>query len=405
MTDVSPNNTSNSSRGTVYENGVIPVLDARFECPICLNCLKDPILTTCGHRFCKECIHGWLKHTGGSCPLDGQSLSWENDLFPDNYTRREISQQRVQCPVEDCTEILPLIDAEYHVANCHQTNEPTNLQCTFSNVGCDFIPSSMNHLKTHLEKELHNHLALITAVCSGLTNRIAGSSYNNSLKSKAEESKFWDPKPKDQNDSTKPEGNNLQQLIRDLFEKVVLLEQKNREQEIQLQTLQQQTTKLVTVNKQLTSDLSLRICNGEYIWSIPDFPTKLDQMRAETGTMFYSPGFYTSYCGYRFCARINLNFKDPNYLTLNVHLMQGDNDCALEWPFSGRISLILIHPTDPNQSIRETMMSKPRLEAFKRPTAIINPRAFGYAEFISVTCTEQYLKNDSLTVKIQIKTV
>lgn len=35
--------------------------EARFECPICLAWLRDPVLTECGHRFCRSCIHEWLE--------------------------------------------------------------------------------------------------------------------------------------------------------------------------------------------------------------------------------------------------------------------------------------------------------------------------------------------------------
>lgn len=40
---------------------MLSLIDPRFECSICLNCLKDPMLTRCGHRFCSECISTWLK--------------------------------------------------------------------------------------------------------------------------------------------------------------------------------------------------------------------------------------------------------------------------------------------------------------------------------------------------------
>lgn len=33
----------------------------QFECPICLNWLTKPVLTTCGHKFCKDCITAWLQ--------------------------------------------------------------------------------------------------------------------------------------------------------------------------------------------------------------------------------------------------------------------------------------------------------------------------------------------------------
>lgn len=30
-----------------------------YECSICLSWLRDPVLTTCGHRFCKSCLQEW----------------------------------------------------------------------------------------------------------------------------------------------------------------------------------------------------------------------------------------------------------------------------------------------------------------------------------------------------------
>lgn len=39
----------------------IAVPEARFECPICLTWLRDPVVTSCGHRFCRSCIQSWLE--------------------------------------------------------------------------------------------------------------------------------------------------------------------------------------------------------------------------------------------------------------------------------------------------------------------------------------------------------
>jgi TNF receptor-associated factor 6 len=35
--------------------------ESRFECPICLAWLRDPVLTSCGHRFCRNCMESWLE--------------------------------------------------------------------------------------------------------------------------------------------------------------------------------------------------------------------------------------------------------------------------------------------------------------------------------------------------------
>ena len=37
------------------------VRDEKYDCPICLLVLREPQQTTCGHRFCKNCICKWLK--------------------------------------------------------------------------------------------------------------------------------------------------------------------------------------------------------------------------------------------------------------------------------------------------------------------------------------------------------
>lgn len=38
-----------------------PVAQDNYECSICLSWLKDPVLTSCGHRFCKSCLEEWRK--------------------------------------------------------------------------------------------------------------------------------------------------------------------------------------------------------------------------------------------------------------------------------------------------------------------------------------------------------
>ena len=54
-----------------------------FECTICLETAKEPVLTKCGHMFCWPCIYNWLESKGGraKCPNCKNEIT-KNDLIP-----------------------------------------------------------------------------------------------------------------------------------------------------------------------------------------------------------------------------------------------------------------------------------------------------------------------------------
>jgi len=67
-----------------------------WKCPICMEDIHDPVVTRCGHVFCKRCIYEWLNRSN-ICPtcnrhnlkhtellsIRGQGFS-ENRPEPDN---------------------------------------------------------------------------------------------------------------------------------------------------------------------------------------------------------------------------------------------------------------------------------------------------------------------------------
>lgn len=44
-----------------YDELFDPPITTDYECPICMNCLRDPLQTACGHRFCKNCIERHMR--------------------------------------------------------------------------------------------------------------------------------------------------------------------------------------------------------------------------------------------------------------------------------------------------------------------------------------------------------
>lgn len=86
--------------------------------------------------------------------------------------------------------------------------------------------------------------------------------------------------------------------------------------------------------------------------------------------------------------------------------MQSENDIALPWPFAGTISLAVLHPSEQDWSILDTLTANPQLEAFARPAREINPKAYGFTEYAPISVllqNDEFLVNGALFIKILIQ--
>ncbi|XP_043827227.1 TNF receptor-associated factor 6 [Dromiciops gliroides] len=123
-----------------YDVEFDPPLESKYECPICLMALREAVQTPCGHRFCKACIVKSIRDAGHKCPVDNEILL-ENQLFPDNFAKREILSLTVKCPNEGC-----LLKMELRHLEDHQTH------CEFALAEC---PQCHLSFRKYL---LHNHM-------------------------------------------------------------------------------------------------------------------------------------------------------------------------------------------------------------------------------------------------------
>ncbi|XP_035507773.1 TNF receptor-associated factor 6 [Morone saxatilis] len=126
-----------------YDVEFDPPLESKYECPICLMALRNAIQTPCGHRFCKNCIEKSIRDTGQRCPVDNEMLS-EDQLFPDNFAKREILSLTVRCQNSGCAEKMELRHLENHLAQCQFATEPCP-QCQQS--------VRKSHLEEHITVE------------------------------------------------------------------------------------------------------------------------------------------------------------------------------------------------------------------------------------------------------------
>ncbi|MGH0147068.1 UNVERIFIED_CONTAM: hypothetical protein FKN15_030916 [Acipenser sinensis] len=126
-----------------YDVEFDPPLESKYECPICLMALRAAVQTPCGHRFCKGCIEKSLRDAGQKCPVDNEVLL-ENQLFPDNFAKREILSLTVCCPNEGCMHKMELRHLETHVS-----------QCVFATVECPLCHTAVwrSQQEEHMKQE------------------------------------------------------------------------------------------------------------------------------------------------------------------------------------------------------------------------------------------------------------
>ena len=158
------------------------------------------------------------------------------------------------------------------------------------------------------------------------------------------------------------------------------------------------------------SHIEARICRGTYQWKIMHFQQCRED--AITGAMVaqFSPAIYTSPDGYTFCIRMHLNGVNSGigtHVAIFVHMMQGECDNRLAWPFTGVITLSILDQSaakDP-KDITQMFVTSPKLLAFRQPTAICSEIGCGFELFapIDQICAEPFIRNNTMLVKIQIQ--
>ncbi|XP_077994746.1 TNF receptor-associated factor 6-like [Glandiceps talaboti] len=198
----------------------------------------------------------------------------------------------------------------------------------------------------------------------------------------------------------------LREKLRNQNGESVIQEQKIRELQGKVANKDRDIRELNNRIQRLESVMS----QGVYYWKLDNYSDMQRKAKCGETNVIHSPGFYTGYYGYKLCLRINLNgMGSPHgpYVSLFVHFMQGEWDDLLEWPFSGKITLSILDQSDnPDTRLHmsETLVAKPSLAAFHRPTSNRNHKGFGYMEFAPLVKLESrtYLKNNSLIIKTTV---
>ncbi|CAG5958714.1 unnamed protein product, partial [Menidia menidia] len=371
-----------------YDVEFDPPLESKYECPICLMALRNAIQTRCGHRFCKSCIEKSIRDTGQRCPVDNEMLS-EDQLFPDNFAKREILSLTVRCPNSGCADKMELRRLEIHLANCqfatvpcpqcqqpvrksgvethtalecprrptscpdcvtffaYEERELHEQQCPFANVKCQYC--EMDLIRDQLESHCDTDCPKAPIACNFSIFGCKEMMQRHNLAQHMQEftqmhMRFMADScggPRAAGGGCSPSGSSQEmQRIREMDGRLVKQDHQLRELIILKETQAGQLLELRRRVSQLEDsvrELEAQQCGGVFVWRLRGFSALLRNQEAGQAVVEHSPGFYTGRPGYKLCLRLHLQTptvpRCSNYISLFVHTMQGAFDAQLSWPF------------------------------------------------------------------------
>nr|XP_054758396.1 TNF receptor-associated factor 3-like [Lytechinus pictus] len=148
--------------------------------------------------------------------------------------------------------------------------------------------------------------------------------------------------------------------------------------------------------------------DGTLIWKIKEFARrKRDADNGKTLSLYSQP-FYTSRFGYKMCARIYLNgdgIGKGTHVSLFFVVMKGDYDALIPWPFSQKVTLMLLDQETGRRHLSDSFRPDPTSTSFQRPSTNMNI-ASGCPLFVSQSVLKDpaYVKEDTIFIKVVVDT-
>ena len=402
---------------------------SELKCPICLELVSQPVYTSCQHLFCGNCIKDQQ-----TCPECRKTFT----TTPDVGSARVLRAFKVKCPnsSEGCEWEGDLGDAEEHLEkNCHFLQyQDSMLDCPN---GCG-ARKKRQLLQNHTEHDCPNrrytcphcdHVGVykdITTVhytrcrdfpllCpAGCGEKITRKNMESHLSTECPEEYIsckyrmfgcdTAVRRREKESHFSDSDFHLQRLME--FQMPLLHS---------LGTLFQSPTH---IRPDVTSlPLSFRpwLQNTPTCYPRPPWVVKLEgfEEKKRNNKDWYSNPVYSHFGGYKMCLGIDANGYMTGkgyYVSVNIHLMKGDNDDNLKFPFKGHIVVSLLNQLeDQNHHTREPWSPEDDVpEASSgRVTAEELPYGRGFSQFIPHKALDhnsdnncQYLKNDCLFFRV-----
>ena len=395
-----------------------------LKCPICLELVFEPVLTSCGHLFCQRCVKGQTK-----CPTCRDELQcmrnqrderrvkglkvkclnwekgcrWQGDLGDTaRHTGTNCQMQTVSCPM-GCKEKIARGRLNEHGRTCpwraykcpHCQFAGTFVEVTtthFTTCGKFPLGCSAGCCSFHSRGEMAIHL--ISCAWELVPCKYATIGCEEVMKRK-----------------------DLQTHLRD--KKDYHLE-KAMDMVMQLSMGQSETSTTVRMIVTGTAECDTShlpvpfrrwLQNTPTCYPCPPLIIKMEgfQGKKERDVEWFSDPVYSHFGGYKMCLNVDANGNGPGkgtHVSVFAYLMRGDNDDNLKWPFKSTIKVSLLNQLEDRQHHTEEVWSPKR----SRERVMLGLRSFsgtGLPQFISQqhlgykgdkNC--QYLKDDTLFFRV-----
>ena len=337
-----------------------------LKCPICLELTFNPVLTTCGHLFCQNCVTGQkacptcrselqfmrdqfnerkVKGLKVKCPNWVKGCKWEGDLGDTaQHTGSNCRMQSVPCP--SCKEnvvrerlgqhgyVCPL--RAYKCPHCKHQDAYVNIITTHSTI-CEEFPlvCPAGCRKRHPRNKMAAHLA----ICGEELVPCKYSSIGCHEVIKRQHLPVHLDKKKDVH-------------LERSMDMVMQLSMGLSELSMSMRLMAAGAVKPETSHLPLTFRHWLQ--NTPTCYPRPPWVIKMErfQKRKEKDEKWFSDPVYSHFGGYKMCLRVDASRNDgkgTSHVSVFIFLMRGDNDCNLAWPFKGTIKVSLLNQLEDGQ--------------------------------------------------------
>ncbi|XP_031175089.1 E3 ubiquitin-protein ligase TRIM39-like [Sander lucioperca] len=128
-----------------------------FCCSVCHEVFRDPVVLSCSHSFCKDCLESWWRENQAqSCPVCRKRTKWTEP--PRNLELKKLCESFLQQRDQRASEALCSLHSEKLKLFCLDHQQPVCLVCLHSEKHSNHIIRPIDEAAEQHKKELQETL-------------------------------------------------------------------------------------------------------------------------------------------------------------------------------------------------------------------------------------------------------